>query len=131
MDKSPDRSIKSIEKKLVKFVYHIGNVDSGAVPATNNAQTESSSGFFQQFNFDDVEHIVVFERRLVAVDHHFDFGRCLSQNGQCPAVGDVAEALAVHFQDLIARFQSLVPGGRSVRIDFVDQDGSLFYTFRH
>jgi hypothetical protein len=44
-------------------------------------------------------------------------------------VGDVAETFAVDFQDLIARFQALVPSGRAVRIHFVDQDRSLFLSF--
>ena len=107
------------------IAYHVGNVDAGTVATAHDAQTETSAGFLQQFHFDDVEHVVVFQRSLVAVDHHPDFGRRLSQDGQCPAVCNVTEALAIDLQDLIARFESLVSSGRSVRIHFVNQNGSL------
>lgn len=107
------------------FFYHIRNVNPGPVAASDDAETESAARFLQQLHFDDVEHVVVLERRLVAVHHHAHFGRRLAQHGQRPAVGDVAEAFAVHLQNLIARLEPLVPGRSSVRIHFVNQNGSL------
>lgn len=116
---------KCFRRLTTTTTYHVGNVDAGTVATADDAETETAAGFLQQFHFDDIEHVVVFEGSLVAIDHHPDFGRRLPQNGQRPTVGDVTEALAVDLQDLVSGLEPLVSSGRAVRVHFVNQNGSL------
>ena len=107
--------------------HHVRDVDAGTVAPANDAEPQTSAGLLEQLHLDYVEHVVILERSLIPVDHDAHLGRRLAQNGQSPAVGDVAEALAVHLQDLIAGFEPAVLVGRSIRVHLVDQDGALCF----
>ena len=65
-------------------IYHVGDVDTGSVTASDDTQSQSSSRFLHQFDIDEIEHdVVFFGAGLVSENGHFNLSNDREVMIQC------------------------------------------------